>query len=110
MTIYVLDEHGDFEGKFNSDLAGLADMDDGDVEFLRDSVERHVSYTGSKRGTRILEQWDEYISKFVKVLPRDFARATVAIKKARSAGLGDDEAMMAAFQENIQNASRVSGN
>jgi len=38
-------------------------------------VERHLLYTGSARAKFILENWDEALKNFVKVMPNDFRRA-----------------------------------
>ena len=107
---YVFDEEGDFESRFNAEMAGLAEFGTDDADYVKRIIQKHVGYTRSKRGQRILDQWDDCISKFVKVLPRDYARAISAMSKAKAQGMTGDESMMAAFQENSQDVSRVSGN
>ena len=42
---------------------------------LRDLIERHHHYTGSERAREILAEWDDYLPKFVKIMPVDFRRA-----------------------------------
>ena len=42
---------------------------------LRALVEEHAQVTGSARAKRILATWDVQLSKFVKVMPRDYKRA-----------------------------------
>ncbi|KPF94044.1 glutamate synthase [Novosphingobium sp. AAP83] len=54
---------------------GMGDMLYHDAERLRVLVERHHLYTGSKRAREILDNWAEALPKFVKVMPRDYARA-----------------------------------
>ncbi|MCX7285773.1 MAG: glutamate synthase large subunit [Novosphingobium sp.] len=54
---------------------GMGDMLYHDAERLRVLVERHHLYTGSRRAREILDNWDEALGKFVKVMPRDYARA-----------------------------------
>ncbi|CAH0497882.1 glutamate synthase large subunit [Novosphingobium sp. CECT 9465] len=54
---------------------GMGDMLRHDAERLRVLVERHHLYTGSKRARDILDNWAEALPKFVKVMPRDYARA-----------------------------------
>jgi len=107
---YVFDEQGDFDSRFNPEMAGLGDLGTEDADYVKQMIEKHVKITGSKRGQRILGQWDDCVSKFVKVLPRDYARAISAMSRAKAEGMTGDESMMAAFQENIQDVSRVSGN
>jgi glutamate synthase (ferredoxin) len=45
----------------------------------------------------------------VKVLPHDYARVQAALKKAEANGLSGDDAIMAAFEENIRDLARVGG-
>ncbi|NLR69358.1 glutamate synthase large subunit [Novosphingobium sp. ERN07] len=54
---------------------GMGDMLRHDAERLRVLVERHHLYTGSSRAREILDNWDAALGKFVKVMPRDYARA-----------------------------------
>ncbi|MES2301998.1 MAG: glutamate synthase large subunit [Pseudomonadota bacterium] len=54
---------------------GMGDMLRHDAERLRVLVERHHLYTGSRRAREILDNWAEALPKFVKVMPRDYARA-----------------------------------
>jgi glutamate synthase (NADPH) large chain len=83
---YVLDEAGDF-GKYRCnlemvDLEPMAEADD--IAELREMIEKHVKYTGSAVGKRILDKWAEYLPKFVKVMPLDYRRVLqeMASKKA----------------------------
>ena len=45
---------------------------------------RHVRYTNSGRAVRLLADWQEESSRFVKVIPRDYKRVLGAEAKARS--------------------------
>jgi hypothetical protein len=49
------------------------------------------------------------LPKFVKVLPKDYARVLAALKKIRESGLSGEDAVMAAFVENTRDAARVGG-
>ena len=101
---YVYDEDGDFEQRCNlaqvellrigamdepaeSDWGrpqqrpvsvedyGMGDMLDYDAERLRILVERHKLHTGSARAAALLDDWDNALSRFIKVMPTDYARA-----------------------------------
>ena len=50
----------------------------------------------------ILADWKNFVPKFVKVMPQDYARVLASLKKVQSQGLSGDEAIMAAFQENVK--------
>jgi glutamate synthase (NADPH/NADH) large chain len=55
--------------------AGMGDMLRHDAERLKILVERHKLHTGSARAAYILDNWDECLPKFVKIMPRDYAAA-----------------------------------
>ncbi len=54
---------------------GMGDMLRHDAERLRILVERHKLHTGSQRAAELLDDWDNALGKFVKVMPRDYAAA-----------------------------------
>ena len=70
----------------NTEMVELEDLSDPeDQETVLDLVRKHVEYTGSARGRWVLDNWDELIAKFVKVMPLDYKRALADMKKAASA-------------------------
>jgi glutamate synthase (NADPH/NADH) large chain len=64
--------------------AGMGDLLEFDADRLRILVERHLLHTASARAKDILDNWDASLSKFVKVMPLDYAKALTDMK-ARSA-------------------------
>jgi len=54
---------------------GMGDMLRHDAERLRILLERHHLHTGSRRARALLDDWDASLGKFVKVMPRDYAKA-----------------------------------
>jgi len=100
---YILDEQGDFAGRCNLEMVGLEKLTDADeIESIWKMIQRHQAYTHSDRAAKILADWQKYISKFVKVLPQDYARVLRSLKKVESQGLSGDDAIMAAFEENVK--------
>jgi glutamate synthase (ferredoxin) len=73
---YVLDEAGDFaEFRCNLEMVDLEKVAaQPDVSELRQMLEKHVRYTGSTVGRRILDNLQAYLPKFVKIMPRDYKR------------------------------------
>jgi glutamate synthase domain-containing protein 3 len=73
---YVLDESGEFSllrcNRAGVDLESLSDP--ADISLVRGLVTRHLELTGSPRARWILQSWDEYVPKFVKVFPHEFKR------------------------------------
>jgi len=100
---YILDEKGDFASRCNMEMVGLEKLADADeIEAVWKLVQRHQTYTHSERATKILADWKNFVPKFVKVLPQDYARVLKSLKKMESQGLSGDDAIMAAFEENVK--------
>ncbi len=93
-TAYTLDEDHLFERRCNTAMVSLERIPDDeevpegvgrdqlfremlryDEWRLRDLIERHHHYTASERAREILDNWEEFLPKFVKVMPADFRRA-----------------------------------
>jgi glutamate synthase domain-containing protein 3 len=73
---YVIDEDGLFSDHFNDAIADLMSIVPGskDESELKEMIENHITYTGSKLGSELLANWSVSIKKFKKILPRDYAR------------------------------------
>jgi glutamate synthase (NADPH) large chain len=72
---FVLDEEERFETLCNMDMVGLEAVEsEEDIELLHGMVERHMEWTGSERARRVLDEWDEVLPRFVKVMPHDLKR------------------------------------
>ena len=72
---YVLDEHGDFATRCNKEMVYLEKLDDpAEIDEVKAMIERHVEYTGSDLGRRVLANWANNLPKFVKVMPKDYKR------------------------------------
>ena len=108
---YVLDETDDFPTRCNLQMVGLEKLDDPDeIENLWKLIQRHQTCTGSERAARVLTDWQAIVPRFVKVMPKDYKRVLQALKKVQEQGLSGDEAIMAAFDENVRDVARVGGN
>src|ERR1035437_10084824 len=78
-----------------------------EIEEVWKLIQRHQAYTKSARAAKVLADWKKLVPKFVKVLPKDYARVLQSMKKAQSQGLTGDQAIMAAFEENVRDVARV---
>ena len=86
---YVLDEPGDFDMRCNQELVDLEPVvQPEDIEELRAMVEKHRKYTGSANAARVLDDWDGFLTKFVKVYPRDYRRVIEAGKQSALQAVG----------------------
>ena len=78
---YVWDATGTFGQKVNKEMVELEPLDAGDLEYVKGRIEKHVEYTDSTRGRAILDGWKTEQSRFVKVMPIDYKRAIVELRK-----------------------------
>ncbi|QPG74841.1 glutamate synthase [NADH] [Brettanomyces nanus] len=89
---YVLDMAQDFEEKVNRELVGLESLTDpAEIAFLRALLEDHRHYTGSEIADRILNDFNRFLKKFVKVIPYEYQHVLDAEAK-KQAELGEKEA------------------
>jgi len=80
--------------RVNMEMVDLDPLDEGDIRFLRDAVERHHAETGSAVAALLLADWDP--GRFTKVMPKDFKRVLSAASQAEREGRDVNEAVMAA--------------
>jgi glutamate synthase domain-containing protein 2/glutamate synthase domain-containing protein 1/glutamate synthase domain-containing protein 3 len=107
---YVLDEHGTFAGRCNQQMVGLEKVVDAEeVGEVRQMIQRHLNYTRSERAKAILDNWQTFVPKFVKVMPKDYKRMLQAIKTVTEQGLSGEDAVMAAFEANAKDVARIGG-
>jgi glutamate synthase (NADPH/NADH) large chain len=72
---YVLDEKGDFDFFCNMEMVELSLVEDlSDARELKGLISRHQQYTNSEQAKRILNQWDVYVEKFIKVVPIEYKK------------------------------------
>ncbi len=64
---------------------GMGDMLRHDAERLRILLERHHLHTGSQRARALLDDWGNALGKFIKVMPKDYARALKQLEAERLA-------------------------
>ena len=110
---YVLDENGNFKDRCNLTMVALEpvpeedealetlDHQGGDLEThgkvdissdmtrfdalrLRRLIEKHLHYTNSDVARNILDNWNDMLPKFVKVMPVDYRRALEEMKQAQA--------------------------
>ncbi|MGA9262163.1 MAG: glutamate synthase large subunit, partial [Desulfobacterales bacterium] len=73
---YVLDEGGDFgRCRCNPEMVDLEEVSTDDLPELKELIVSHYRYTQSTVAARVLANWNEALSRFVKVIPVDYKRA-----------------------------------
>ncbi|MGN8768305.1 glutamate synthase large subunit [Paenibacillus barengoltzii] len=108
---YVLDESGDFASRCNLEMVLLESVEDpAEIDQLRTLISRHILYTDSAVGRRVLDRWNEYLPKFVRVIPKDYKRMLEQIRKVENEGLKGEAALLAAFEANARELARAGNN
>jgi len=107
---YVLDVDGGLRRNCNTEMVELTEIEDEqEAELVRTLLSRHAEYTGSRRAAEALSEWEEWMGRFVRVIPRDYKRVLEAQKRMFESGMTADEAAMAAFDRNSHDLARLSG-
>jgi len=88
---YVLDADGRFTERCNTELVGFDAIGTTDAIELHELIEEHHLRTLSSVAGRILEDWDAWLPRFVKVMPHDYKRALADMDEAEQAMRADAE-------------------
>ena len=88
--VYRLDESQVNRDALATGELQLGELGSGDAEILRDLLEQHVAETGSALAKAMLDDFDNEISHFVRVLPRDYAAVLQTRQDAVDQGLDPD--------------------
>jgi glutamate synthase (NADPH) large chain len=75
---YVLDEEGLFEKRYNPAMVDLErglDSTSAEAAELKALIEQHYGYTNSPKAASVLTNWEKYLPRFVKVMPREYRKA-----------------------------------
>ena len=83
---YVLDEDNNFKDLYNSEMIELEKISNSDEKVFTDNllihdkerlinlIENHHRYTNSQKAKRILDNFENYLPKFIKVMPTEYKR------------------------------------
>lgn len=83
---YVWDVEGKLAERCNPDMVELERLeDDADICEVQTLIEKHIVYTDSVIAKKVMADWDAQVTRFVKVMPRDYKRVLLEQKtKAQS--------------------------
>lgn len=93
---YILDCD---ERYVNTGLVELRTANNDDLKRIKELVEQHVLHTNSAKGRHILENWNNFVNRFTKVVPVAYEEMQAAIERYKEQGLSLEEAQLAAFKE-----------
>ena len=82
---YIFDQKKTFEKKCNLEALNLLAVDeDNDIRQLRELIENHYNATLSPIAQRILENWEEYLPRFIKIFPEEYKQALIRLEREKS--------------------------
>ena len=93
---YILDCD---ERYVNTGLVELRPANNDDLKRIKELVEQQVLHTNSAKGRHILENWNNFVNRFTKVVPVAYEEMHAAIERYKEQGLSLEEAQLAAFKE-----------
>ena len=95
---YVLDEGNKLYRNLNKELVVMESVETKkDKEELHRIIEKHVKLTGSKKGQQVLNNFDEMVVHFKKIIPTDYKKIMGLITKHEEQGMSREEAQLEAF-------------
>ncbi|MDQ1004372.1 glutamate synthase (NADPH/NADH) large chain [Neobacillus niacini] len=97
---YVLDITNDFRVRCNQAQVYLDPIqDESELQLVHQMIEKHVQYTHSPLGEKVLNSWADMSKKFVRVIPKDYLEMKERIKRLLEEGLSEHQAALRAFEE-----------
>jgi glutamate synthase domain-containing protein 3 len=85
---FVYDPNKDFVRKCNLDTFELEYLKNkNDLTDLKELIEKHFKYTGSKVAESLLDDWGNQINNFIKVMPTDYKRVLEETKQTQREAL-----------------------
>ena len=95
---YVLDENHELYLRLNKQMVSMeAVTEHHDAEELRSTIQKHVQETGSPLGRRILDDFENFLPKFKKIIPKDYQRMITATGQMEEKGMSHEKAVLEAF-------------
>ena len=74
-TAFVFDPAQTFRARCNLEMVELEPLvDESDLWLVYGLIEDHVRLHRSPRGTKLLDNWDHLVARFVKVMPTEYKR------------------------------------
>lgn len=81
--------------------------DSREIARLKQMIENHYHFTGSKKAERILRDWEAYLPRFIKIIPVEYKVMVETIERYKRNGHNYEEASLFAFR-NRYSSGKVS--
>ena len=95
---YVLDENNALYRNLNKEMVLMEKIEHkSDKEELRTMLENHVKYTGSVKAQTVLDNFNDYLPKFKKIIPSDYKNIMSLTEDFIERGMSIADAQIEAF-------------
>ncbi len=81
---YIYDPKKKFAKNCNMEMVDLDPLDGEDVVFIMKMIDKHKELTGSRTARSLVNNWQEGLAQFIKVMPKDFKRVLEAQRQAEN--------------------------
>jgi glutamate synthase (NADPH) large chain len=72
---YIWNKNNDLDAKVNREMVAIEALADEDRSIIKQYVQKHFELTISGVALMMSQDWDKYLSQFVKIMPVDFKNA-----------------------------------
>jgi len=95
---YVLDVDNTLYKNLNKQMVNMQQLTEkNDIEELRSIIEKHVALTGSEKGKKILDEFEEYAPHFKKIIPEGYDKMIRTTAELEAKGISHEQAQIEAF-------------
>ncbi len=99
---YVLDTEHELYLKLNKEFVSMLEVSDKhDSDEVKALIEKHYEHTKSKKAKHILDNFDEFLPHFKKIVPNDYQKMLRTIHGFIEKGLSVESAQLQAFTKVI---------
>ena len=77
-------------------------IEDTNTPYLKEMLEKHLEYTGSIKAKNVLDDFEENLSKFKKIIPEDYKRMVQMTAAFEEQGMDHEKAQIEAFYESFK--------
>jgi len=100
---YVLDENNNLYRNLNKEMVLMEKLEHkADKAELKSMLEKHVKYTNSAKAAAVLEDFDNYLPKFKKIIPHDYKRMMQLTEDFIEQGMSINEAQIESFYASLE--------
>ena len=81
---YVYDAHKKFQnGLCNMEMIEFETISKNDEDELKQLIKNHFKYTNSELAYKMLDNWEQHLKNFVKVMPTDYKKALIRLENEK---------------------------